>query len=231
MSSEVELKKTFDKWFEKENPWGKRNTCNDKIYKLKVSKYLDYHHYKKVLDLGCGEGDFTQLIAEKVESVKAVDISTTAINRAKSKFAKENIEYICSGVLEFVQQEKNRYDLIFCLEMLYYLKPNEQEKLLYYLSKILENNGVLYLGLVVSGGNQYGKYFNYEGACSLVNKYFKILNVTTAVPKKFNEIPFIKLLLKVLCLFKRYQLIHRIISTFLDPQKHAYQANIICVKL
>jgi len=95
----------------------------------------------------------------------------------------------------------------------------------------LSDNGVLYLGLVVSGENQYGKYFTYESACCLVNKYFKILSVTTAVPKTISEIPFIKLLLKVLYLFKRYQLTQRIISTFLDPGKHAYQANFICVKL
>lgn len=230
MSSEVELKERFDKWFEKESPWRNRNTCNDKVYKIKVLKFLDYHSYSKVLDLGCGEGDFTYLIAGKVKSVKAVDISATAIERARSKFSKENIEYIRSGALEFVQQEKDRYDLIFCLEMLYYLKPNEQEELLDYLSKILENNGVLYLGLVVSGENQYGKYFTYESACGLINKYFKILSVSTAVPKNFNEIPFIKLLLKALRLFNRFELIERIISTFLDPRKYAYQANFICVK-
>jgi ubiquinone/menaquinone biosynthesis C-methylase UbiE len=231
MYSEVELRKIFEKWFENEDPWSKRNTFNDKIYKLNVSKYLDYHYYNKVLDLGCGEGDFTQLIAKKAKSVKAVDISSKAIDRAKIKFSKENIEYICSGALEFVKQEKNRYDLIFCLEMLYYLEQNEQEILLYYLSKILENNGVLYLGLVVGGDNQYGEYFTYESAFSLINKYFKIINVTTAVPKSFNKIPLIKLPLKVLSLFKKYQLIQKIISTFLDPKRHAYQANFICVKL
>jgi len=141
MSSEIELKKRFDKWFENENPWGNRNTFNDRLYKLKVLEYLNYHYYKRVLDLGCGEGDFTELIASKVESVKAVDISATAIERAKRRFSQDNIEYICSGALKFVQQDKNRYDLIFCLEMLYYLEPNEQEELLYYLSKTLEDNG------------------------------------------------------------------------------------------
>ena len=40
---------------------------------------------QNILEVGCGEGHLTKMIADKGEKVLAVDISSVAINRAKKK--------------------------------------------------------------------------------------------------------------------------------------------------
>jgi len=204
MSSENELKKKFNDFFLEEDPWHKLNTCRDKIYKIKVLNFLSMYNYKNVLDLGCGEGDFTYLISNKVKKIDAVDISSIAIDRAKQKYQNSNITYFNMGALEFCSQTTlKKYDLIFALEMLYYLNDKERIELLELISNLLQDNGILYIGLVVSGKNKYGKYFTYDSACNLLSKYFKIISITTAVPKGFKEIPLRKFIIKILCILKK----------------------------
>jgi len=231
MASEIELRKRFNDFFQNEDPWNKLDSCRDKLYKLKVIKFLKLSGYGNVLDLGCGEGDFTYLISKYVDSIDAVDISDKAIKRAKSKYSTSNIHYYSMGALEFCTPPHNKqYDLILSLEMLYYLDDNKKAKLLESIRNILKENGILYIGLVVSGQNKYGKYFTFESATELLSRYFKIIQVSSVVPRSFKTIPVRKLFIKTLCFFKQYNFAVKFIESFIEPSKDAYQVNFVCIK-
>lgn len=54
---------------------------------------------KHILDVACGTGVLIpDYLERKVESVKAIDISSQMIKIAKSKFTQENVEIICGDV-------------------------------------------------------------------------------------------------------------------------------------
>lgn len=51
-----------------------------------------------VLDLGCGSGDLTREIGRLVKNVVGVDINRSAIQKATSLNASDNITYVCADV-------------------------------------------------------------------------------------------------------------------------------------
>lgn len=52
------------------------------------------------LDIGCGKGELSALLAKKARKVIAVDLAEKMIEYARSNNAADNIEYICGNILE-----------------------------------------------------------------------------------------------------------------------------------
>jgi 2-polyprenyl-3-methyl-5-hydroxy-6-metoxy-1,4-benzoquinol methylase len=52
------------------------------------------------LDIGCGKGELSLLLAQKARKVTAVDLADGMIAYARGHNAAKNIEYICGNVLE-----------------------------------------------------------------------------------------------------------------------------------
>ena len=77
------------------------------------------------LEVGCAEGIFTQILAERVDRLTAVDISPTAIARAQARCAElSNVEFrrldiFASGADE-LQDLAGAFDVVICGEVLYY---------------------------------------------------------------------------------------------------------------
>ncbi|MHA1757742.1 MAG: class I SAM-dependent methyltransferase [Promethearchaeota archaeon] len=75
---------------------------------------MDYHQFfldnirenSVVLDIGCGLGILTHEIAKKAKKVVGIDIKKRAINRAKLKFNRENIEYIVGDATNYDFDQK-----------------------------------------------------------------------------------------------------------------------------
>jgi SAM-dependent methyltransferase len=81
---------------------------------------------KKVLELGCNKGFGTIIYAEYANSVKAVDTSFGAIEKAKKYNARENIEYIClnSWTLPF---EDNTFDLVVLFQVIEHIALDKRD--------------------------------------------------------------------------------------------------------
>mgnify|MGYP001314261973 CR=1 FL=1 len=83
---------------------------------------------KKILDVGCGGGIFSEELSKFGAKVTGIDSSTKSVNIAK-QHAKENnldIEYINGSILDIENLEK--YDCIVCFEMIEHI--NEPNKLI-----------------------------------------------------------------------------------------------------
>ncbi|MGD9657675.1 MAG: polysaccharide deacetylase family protein, partial [Methylocystis sp.] len=78
--------------------------------------------FDAALELACGEGHLTHLLAERVRRLEATDISSVAIERARERCAeRENVSFRQSDLLR--DPITGPYDLIVCTEVLYYV-PN-----------------------------------------------------------------------------------------------------------
>ncbi|HEY1869765.1 MAG TPA: class I SAM-dependent methyltransferase, partial [Chitinophagaceae bacterium] len=64
-----------------------------------------YHHVlelakdKIVLDIACGEGYGTAILAEKAKKVYGVDIDKICIEHAKQKYQNNNLEFLLGNVV------------------------------------------------------------------------------------------------------------------------------------
>ncbi len=98
----------------------------------------------KILDLGCGPGLYTELLAQKGHQVTGVDFSANSIgyarNRAKEKSLE--IEYINENYLK-LELAKETFDLVILIYTdLGVLHPNDQKKLLSFIYKVLKPEGI-----------------------------------------------------------------------------------------
>jgi len=101
-----------------------------------------------LLDIGCSSGIMTYEYAKKFKKVIAIDIDKLAINYAKAKKSKENIEYIVSPIEE-LNLEENSIDVITCSHI--YEHVPSAENLMFNIYKFLKPGGVCYF----AAGNRY----------------------------------------------------------------------------
>ena len=84
-------------------------------------KALEYIEGCRVLEIGCGEGIGTSLLAGKAASIVAVDYSEKALQIAAKRFGTENIEFTRMKVppLDF---EDGSFDAVICFQMIEHLE-------------------------------------------------------------------------------------------------------------
>ena len=106
-------------------------------------KYLLRHlprHSENVLEIGCGTGEFTRLVASRAQNVVAIDLSSEMIRLAKSQSANyQNIQYLLGDVMSD-SLPAERYDCIVSLATLHHLPLGQA---LIKMKDALKPNGVL----------------------------------------------------------------------------------------
>lgn len=76
----------------------------------------------RVLSVGCGDGAFELMLAERADSVLGVDISPEAIEMARAGQARagvRNVEFRCLSVVDLDVNE--RFDTVVCVAFLHHL--------------------------------------------------------------------------------------------------------------
>ena len=80
--------------------------------------------YAQVLEIGCGSGRFTRLLAGVADRVVALDIADAAIERARNQLiANEggDVEFIVANVMEYDLHAPAPWDLVVLSETIYCL--------------------------------------------------------------------------------------------------------------
>jgi len=121
-----------------------------------IKEYTRSHRYalamgfvegKKVLDLGCGDGKRTSVIAQKADSVLGVDPRPGMIKRATSRYAGENLSFL-TGFMDRVPIPDNGcFDLVLCFSEL--LSIEAWRKLLLEVKRLIKPDG-LFLSAVTN---------------------------------------------------------------------------------
>ncbi len=118
--------------------------------------YEHYHRYffarhlatkKAVLDLGCGEGYGSHLLAGVAERVTGVDLSAEAVEHARSRYVGANLEYRVADCRTTGLPDQH-FDLVVCFEMVEHIA--DHDRLLSEVRRVLKKNGVF----VVSSPNK-----------------------------------------------------------------------------
>jgi glycosyltransferase involved in cell wall biosynthesis/protein-L-isoaspartate O-methyltransferase len=98
----------------------------------------------RVLDFGCGTGDFTARLAGVVSEaggdLLAVDVAPQAVARARDRVPGTRFEALT--LPQCVAQEEGGFDLVTCLEVVYYVVPAEREAFLRDLARLLKPGGI-----------------------------------------------------------------------------------------
>jgi SAM-dependent methyltransferase len=110
--------------------------------------YEHYHRYffaqglargKVVLDLGCGEGYGSNLLAEVSENVTGVDLSPEAIEHARTRYPRANLSFLV-GDCRRTRLPEHQFDLVVSFEMIEHIA--EHEELLREVQRLLKPGGV-----------------------------------------------------------------------------------------
>ena len=134
--------KLFDVWANtgrsEEMEKGHGTTVNQFLDKLSLKENFRF------LDIGCGNGWVIRKMSQNPFCAKAIGIdkSKMMIKNAKSKISSEKEIYF-STELE-IWNTKEKFDVIFSMESLYYSVP--MEPALEKVFKLLKKNGIFYCG-------------------------------------------------------------------------------------
>jgi peptidoglycan/xylan/chitin deacetylase (PgdA/CDA1 family)/SAM-dependent methyltransferase len=138
----------WDAFFAAEDPWGYGSSDYERLKYADTLELIPDLPDGAALELACAQGHFAALIAPKVGSLLATDISQRALEGAATRCA--GLDNVALQALDFARQPlPGRYDLIVCSEALYYL-DTPLEGVAKRLAEGLKPGGLL----VMAHGNQ-----------------------------------------------------------------------------
>ncbi|MCQ9615706.1 class I SAM-dependent methyltransferase [Paenalcaligenes niemegkensis] len=115
------------------DPWSVKTAWYERRKRSLLMACLPRERYRYALELGCGTGDITTLLASRCNAVCAVDTSETAVGQCLERLASDHISnanvqmmHIPSSWPELTEQA----DLIVASELFYYFCDLELDKLL-----------------------------------------------------------------------------------------------------
>lgn len=76
---------------------------------------------RSAVDLGCGSGQFTGMLAERYERVLAVDISAGQLEIARRRHKNPNVTYSQKDIQEVMPERDGRFDLVLSVTALHHL--------------------------------------------------------------------------------------------------------------
>lgn len=173
--------------------------------------------HARVLDIGFGGGEYCAQLSARGFAVEGIDISTTAVKFAKTKFPDIQFHEASATDLPFNDES---FDMILCLGIFEYMSEQEVEKSISEIFRVLSKNGVVYSMMLSRDSLSYrlGLNFNVSGREEgnrflidlekerLVNAGFKVVDKLPILilPTLFTLfLPFFTLLNK-LPIFRKY---------------------------
>jgi SAM-dependent methyltransferase len=121
---------------------------NDEVFRPYLERALP-DHAGRGIDLGCGSGRFTGLLARRCEQVLAVDISAAEIAIARAKRGYPNVEYRVGSLLD----EAGSFDVVLSVNTLFHLfREHDADTVLRHVRSLVAPGGWAVIVDVVSPG-------------------------------------------------------------------------------
>ncbi len=119
------------RWYEKR----KRDMCLAVLPQVK---------YKNAIELGCGNGVFSALLAPRCQALITIDGNRQAVQLAEQRLADSSHVTVIQGVIpDALPTAKPAFDLIIISEILYYLSLNDIETVITWIQQNLAISGTL----------------------------------------------------------------------------------------
>jgi SAM-dependent methyltransferase len=110
----------FDDLWQQGDYWALETSAFEQEKYAREIALLAGHRYPRVLEIGCGAGAFTRLLADLSDHVLAVDVSAAAIQRARG-VTRSNVEFREANIMETDLELEGTWDLVVMSETIYYL--------------------------------------------------------------------------------------------------------------
>lgn len=163
----------FEKMYQDFNdPWeqtSREEWASEKAVALNLIKKI---RAKKVIELGCGLGHFTDKIQKLNVEVLGVDVSNTAIEKAKSQYPDCN--FLVGDILDFSIYREFKPDVIVMAEITWYVLDKLEEFISFLKSDLPDTYLIHLLTTYPEGVQQYGneKFTNLQGIMSFFKMNF-----------------------------------------------------------
>lgn len=82
-------------------------------------------HGRRVLDLGCGEGYGSAILAEVAEHVVGIDIDRATIAHARASYERPGLQFLEGSMLDPVDVRGGHFDVVVCLEAIEHIDGHE----------------------------------------------------------------------------------------------------------
>jgi predicted TPR repeat methyltransferase len=116
------IRSFMDGLWERGDPWDIESSEYERERCAHLLRMLDGKRYARVLEIGCGAGFLTRLLAPHADRVVALDISQTAIDRARGLSAgATGIDWRVANVMDYKPDVDGPWDLIVFSDTMYYL--------------------------------------------------------------------------------------------------------------
>lgn len=113
--SHDELEQLF-RW--SDDPWNFESSQYEQDRLQFLSEIVKRYSHETILEVGCAEGVFTERLYGLSKQVVAIDVSPTALARAKQRCPE--VMFFQKSLQEFSWTHK--FDMVVCSETLYYIK-------------------------------------------------------------------------------------------------------------
>ena len=128
-------------------------TLEDQERMARAANYFDWQHRvvarelgRRVIEIGCGIGNFTGLLLDACEAVAAVDVEPGCIDRLRERYSgRANLEAFPCDVMapQFFDLQSFRADSCVCLNVLEHIE--EDREALRRMASVLAPDGIMVL--------------------------------------------------------------------------------------
>jgi SAM-dependent methyltransferase len=95
---------------------------------------------KRVLDLACGEGYGSKMLADTASSVVGIDIDENVIRHASTKYGSANLQFLSGPITAVPIPDDHSIDVVVCFEAIEHIE--DQEGLLLEVKRLLKPDGL-----------------------------------------------------------------------------------------
>jgi predicted TPR repeat methyltransferase len=108
--------------WERGDPWDLESSVYERDRCAQLLKMVEGRRYGRVLEIGCGAGYLTRMLSARADHIVALDISETAIERARSlSTGQTQFDFRVANVMNYKPQVDGPWDLVVFSDTIYYL--------------------------------------------------------------------------------------------------------------
>lgn len=125
------------------------HTRRAETYVQLIQQHSGFVFVDRLLDVGCGEGHLTCVLSEAAHYTAGIDVSATAIERAKKKYGDvESVEFFKADFLK--AKTRRKYNVVVATAVLPYF-DERWDKFLAAADRLLRKGGLLITSFVSEG--------------------------------------------------------------------------------
>jgi SAM-dependent methyltransferase len=117
-----QIRSFMDDLWERGDPWDIESSSYERDRCVQLLKMLEGRRYTRVLEIGCGAGYLTRLLAPHADQIVALDISETAIHRARAlSTGPTGVDFRVANIMDYKPEVEGPWDLILFSDTICYL--------------------------------------------------------------------------------------------------------------